>query len=606
MKIGFIGLGAMGSALAHQLQQAHPLVVWDSNAAALKSFAKADVTAAKSATDLARQCEVIFLCLPRTCDVQQALYGTDGLAEGLSAGKLVIDQTSGMPGETRALESALSVRGVALIDAPVSGTPEVVAQGKATVMASGSDEAFQRALPLLRAISPTVIRCGTRVGDAQAMKLVNNAMNAGSRLSTLEVVAMGTKMGLTLESMTDILNKGSGRNHTSERMLTALVQGKASTDVALPLMLKDLNQVAALGVECNVPMQISNVVRGLLQIGVNTLGDTARLEDVVGLIGSMAATRLAPAPDTSSPQQATGTAATREPVVGYVGLGVMGGALARRLLLSRKLHVFDVRPELARELEAQGAVVEPDLPSLARACDVIMVCVPTSSVVRKLIFDKGGLAEGLSAGKIIVDQTTGDPTEARRIAEDLKSLGVPLVDAPVAGGPRGADAGTIAIYYGGPADVFGPVRAVLESISPNVVYCGETGNGHVAKLVNASIAATNRLITYECAALGAKYGLAVPCMAKVINQSSGRNAGSERILPVLATHGKSANFQLELMVKDLRLGARMAMDGGAPMVIAGVIRNLFETGVHRLGRSANLDDMAHLFEEMASFKFDAA
>ncbi|MBB3181049.1 3-hydroxyisobutyrate dehydrogenase [Variovorax sp. Sphag1AA] len=605
MKVGYVGLGAMGRALALQLKSTHSIVVWDNNPKTLESL-PSKMIAASSAAELARQCDVVFLCLPSTPDVQQAIFAPGGLLEGLSAGNLLVDQTSGMPGDTRALASSLSERGIAMIDAPISGSPEVVAQGKATVMASGPDDAYHQALPLLQAISPTVIRCGTRVGDAQAMKLVNNAMNAGSRLSTLEVVAMGTKMGLTLESMTDILNKGSGRNYTSEHMLTALVQGKTSTNMALPLMLKDLNLAASLGVECDVPMHISNVVRGLLQIGVNTLGPKARLEDVVGLIGSMAATRLAPAPQVQAPPQNFPEVAAREPVVGYVGLGVMGGALARRMLLSRKLHVFDVRTELARELEAQGAIVQPDLPSLARACDVIMVCVPTSAVVRKLIFGPNGLAEGLAAGKIIVDQTTGDPTEARAIANDLRRLDVSLVDAPVAGGPRGADAGTIAIYYGGPIDIFGPVRAVLESISPNVVYCGDTGNGHVAKLVNASIAATNRLITYECAALGAKYGLSVPKMAEVINQSSGRNAGSERILPVLATHGTSANFQLELMVKDLRLGARMAIDGGAPMIIAGVIRNLFEIGMNHLGRSANLDDMAHLFEEMASFKFDAS
>lgn len=608
MRIGYIGLGRMGSALASRFLVDHELTVWDVQAPAVAALKALGATAATSARQLATRCEVVLMCLPRSSDVREVLFGADGIAEVLTPGQLVIDQTSGDPFSTREFAARLAERGVDLLDAPVSGIPEAARQGTVTVMAAGADMLHERAAPVLGAIGPQVLRCGIRPGDAQAMKIVNNAMNASSRLSTLEAVAMGRTMGLTLRDMTDILNKGSGRNHTSKHMLTALVQGRPSTDVALSLMLKDVNQAAALGTASDVPMAITNVTRGLLQIGVNTLGASARLDDVVGLIERMSGTRLKDdASAAEVPASGTGPRGPgREPVVGYVGLGVMGGALARRLLLSRKLHVYDLDPHVAAALEPMGAIVEPDLPSLARACDIIMVCVPTSAIVRQLVFGRGGLGEGLSAGKIVVDQTTGDPSEARCIAADLHQFDVPLVDAPVAGGPRGADAGTIAIYYGGPREVYGQVLPILQDISPNVVFCGATGNGHVAKLVNAAVASANRLVTYECAALGVKYGLRVADMQRVIGQSSGWNSGAERIFPVLGKPGQSANFFLELMVKDLRLGARMAMDGGAPMMISGAIRSLFETGIHRLGAKANLDDMARLFEESAGFEFSAA
>lgn len=83
------------------------------------------------------------------------------------------------------------------------------------------------------------------------------------------------------------------------------------------------------------------------------------------------------------------------------------------------MRVFDSRPEVVRALEAEGAIACPDLPSLARECDAIFVCVPTSAIVREVVFGKGGLAEGLAPGKIIVNQTTGDPTITREIAVDL-------------------------------------------------------------------------------------------------------------------------------------------------------------------------------------------
>ena len=121
--------------------------------------------------------------------------------------------------------------------------------------------------------------------------------------------------------------------------------------------------------------------------------------------------------------------------IGYIGLGAMGGALARRLMLSRKMSVFDTRREIIDAFESEGAIGAGDLPVLARESDVIFVCVPTSAVVRDVVFGQGGLAEGLAPGKIVVDQSTGDRTVTRKIAVELDKLGAALVAAPGSGGP---------------------------------------------------------------------------------------------------------------------------------------------------------------------------
>ena len=293
MNIGYIGLGAMGSALARRLLGTHTLSVWDINSAAVASFEKLGASVAPSAAGLASRSDIVLLCLPRSSDVHRVIFGTGGLLEGLSAGKLVIDQTSGVPGETREMAKQLAERGIGMIDAPVSGGVSGAAAGTISIMASGPDDAYNNALPVLSAISPNVFRCGSRVGDGQAMKLVNNVLSAGLRLATLEIVAMGKKMGLSLETMTDVINKGSGRNRTSKVMMQNLIDGKPSSgSFAMSLMLKDMNQASQLGFECGAPTMITNVVRGLLQIGVNTLGETAQLEQVLGLIESMAATHI--------------------------------------------------------------------------------------------------------------------------------------------------------------------------------------------------------------------------------------------------------------------------------------------------------------------------
>ncbi|MBC8641353.1 NAD-binding protein [Caballeronia sp. EK] len=294
MKVGYVGLGALGSQLARRFIGSADLWVWDVNAETRAAFAReSGVHVANSAADVARNCETIFVCLPRSSDVRNMVFAEDGLAAGLTRGSLIIDQTSGVPEETRQIANELAKCGVALIDAAVSASPHIVPLGGATLMVGAPDQILERATPILRVITETIYRCGTRVGDGQAMKIVNNAMNATTRLGTLEVAVLGRKSGMSLADMAAFLNEGSARNQTTDKMLPALVEGKSSTNFALALMLKDVNQAMSLGMAVGTPMPVTSIVRALLQIGANTLGERAKLEDMVGVIEKLAGTRLA-------------------------------------------------------------------------------------------------------------------------------------------------------------------------------------------------------------------------------------------------------------------------------------------------------------------------
>jgi 3-hydroxyisobutyrate dehydrogenase len=293
VKIGYIGLGAMGGALARRLLLSHSLRVLDLDRGAVAAFEKLGATAAASAADMASECDIIMMCLPRSANVRQALLGKDGLLEGLSAGKVVIDQTSGDPAETAAMAELLSQRGVMMLDAPVSGGIGGADAGTISIMVSGARAGYEDARHVLLSISPNVEYVSSRIGDAQALKLINNAMSAGCRLATLEASALGAKLGLPLSTVAEVLNRGPGRNKASKVMLPALLEGRpAAGSFALSLMLKHLNLATALGIKCGTPMPIAGVVRGLLQTGVNTLGDKALLEDTVCLIESMASTHI--------------------------------------------------------------------------------------------------------------------------------------------------------------------------------------------------------------------------------------------------------------------------------------------------------------------------
>jgi 3-hydroxyisobutyrate dehydrogenase len=121
MDVGYIGLGAMGGALARRLLDTHRLHVWDLNSEAIRRFAELGAIVASTPAELATRCRVVFLCLPRSSDVRRVTLGESGLWEALEPGSVVIDQTSGLPVETREIASQLAIRNISMLDAPVAG-----------------------------------------------------------------------------------------------------------------------------------------------------------------------------------------------------------------------------------------------------------------------------------------------------------------------------------------------------------------------------------------------------------------------------------------------------------------------------------------------------
>lgn len=304
MKIGYVGLGAMGSSLARWLLADHDLMVRDLNPAAMDRLVAKGATATGSLPDLARVSDIIFLCLPRSKDVEEAIFGENGLAGGLSAGKLIVDQTSGIAAETRAMADRLAAIGVDLVDAPVAGGVPSAVAGTITIMLSGPDAAQARAMPAFRAMTPKIYRAGSHAGDAQSVKTLNNMMNMVFRVATLELAALGLRLGAPLPRLTEALTSGVAGNFTCRTVLPAIIEGRSTGDFALTLMLKDNNQALALGMAAGVPLPLSALARGLLQQNINLIGPKANLDDVIAFMEQATGVRFAddPAPGDNAAQ----------------------------------------------------------------------------------------------------------------------------------------------------------------------------------------------------------------------------------------------------------------------------------------------------------------
>lgn len=286
--------------------------------------------------------------------------------------------------------------------------------------------------------------------------------------------------------------------------------------------------------------------------------------------------------------------------VGYVGLGNMGAALARRLQPRFPLLVYDLNQDAVQRMVAKGSTPCPSLQELASRCDVIVLCLPTSNHVRTAIWGEKGLSAGLGPGTLIIDQTTGDPIATRAMADDLAKRGVDLVDAPVSGGAQGADAGTIAIMVGASPEQYTRVHPVLATISPNVFHAGGVGAGQVIKLVNNMLSAAQRLLTFEGVALAVKNGIDPARACEILLAGGARNSFLEKFMvPHILKGNLSPGFTLGLMHKDVRLACDLGSDSGVPMFYGNLTRELFQMCIGEMGPDAQVHTAALVVDRLA-------
>lgn len=286
--------------------------------------------------------------------------------------------------------------------------------------------------------------------------------------------------------------------------------------------------------------------------------------------------------------------------LGYVGLGNMGALLVKRLRLEHEVAVYDLSPAAVDRAAGMGATPCASLRDLAARCDTILLCLPTSTEVRAALYGEDGLLAGAAPGTLIVDQTTGDPVATRAMAADLAPRGIDLIDAPVSGGRRGAETGTIAIMVGAGPDQFARIERVLRCISPNVFHAGGVGAGHVMKLVNNMLSGAQRMLSFEGMALAVKNGIDPKTAASIINAGSGRNYYMERFMGPQILEGKlNSGFTLGLVHKDVRLATQLGIDSGVPLLLGNITREFYQICINQMGKDEQVNSAGLVMDRLA-------
>lgn len=264
--------------------------------------------------------------------------------------------------------------------------------------------------------------------------------------------------------------------------------------------------------------------------------------------------------------------------VGFIGLGAMGLPMAKRVLAGghELFTMFHRNRAPADELASLGARVMTSAAEIARQSDAVITILPADAEVREIVLGRNGLAEGFTAGKVLIEMTTATPFTVKEVENVLAAAGVRVLDAPVSGGTTAAAAGTLTIMVGGDPALLEEMRPLLETMGKTIFHVGPVGQGKVIKIVNQALAAIHLLAIGEVFALGVRSGAEPKTMYEVIRASSGYSKMMDLRLPGFLLEGAfQPGFRLDLMKKDLNLALDSAQMLGVPLLFGGLAAQVF-------------------------------
>jgi 2-hydroxy-3-oxopropionate reductase len=238
--VGFVGLGVMGGGMAHcLLRQGFALQVYARKPEATQPFAAAGASAAASPAALGRACRLVILCLSDDAAVEQVLFGPDGLAEGLASGSCVVDTSTISASSARRFGERLAERGIALLDAPISGGQQGAETGTLNTMVGGPAQVLEACRPVLSAFCKTITHVGA-LGAGQTVKSCNQVAVAGALLGVADAIALAKSQGVDPAVMREVLLNGTARSFVLEKHGQRVIQGDFQPGFRATLMRKDL------------------------------------------------------------------------------------------------------------------------------------------------------------------------------------------------------------------------------------------------------------------------------------------------------------------------------------------------------------------------------
>ena len=275
--------------------------------------------------------------------------------------------------------------------------------------------------------------------------------------------------------------------------------------------------------------------------------------------------------------------------IGFIGLGNMGAHMARRLVQAgHKVFIYDTRQEAIGNIAALGGIAVRSPKEVADSAETVMVSLPTPDIVLKVATGPDGVIEGKKVKRFVDLSTTGS-VMAQRVFKLLAEKNIVQIDAPISGGVRGAEKGTVAVMASGPRADVEAVKPALEVIGKFFFIGEKSGAGQTMKLCNNVLSAAATVATSESMVTGVKAGLDPRIMLDVINASSGRSTATEQKFPeVVLPRTFNQGFSAGLMKKDVDLFLSEAKALGVPVQTCEAVAALLKLTCEELGPESDI------------------
>ncbi|HBT4803998.1 TPA: NAD-binding protein [Klebsiella quasipneumoniae subsp. similipneumoniae] len=295
-----------------------------------------------------------------------------------------------------------------------------------------------------------------------------------------------------------------------------------------------------------------------------------------------------------------------KPVLGFIGLGIMGKPMVRNLLKAGyTVHTYSIVPQDVEEIVRDGAVGQASARTVAEAADITITMVPNTPQVEDVLFGENGLASALREGKVVIDMSTISSLATRNFAQKIKALGANMLDAPVSGGDKGAKSGTLSIMVGGEEDVFARCKPILEVLGGRVTHVGSNGAGQVVKSCNQVLAAATMAALGEALVMGAKAGVNPAKIVEVLSAGYARCGALDIRGNLILERNFDPGFMTRLQYKDLNLAMELSQGIDSPMPIASLVRELYKTCMAQGTGNEDHSNIIKVFEQLSGIEVQA-
>ncbi len=263
MRVGFIGLGTMGGAMAANVARAgFEVSAWNRTPGRSAELADLGVTMAQTASAAAADAEIVVTIVSDTADVEAVLFAPDGVAAGVRPGSLIVDMSTISPSATRGFAGRLAAQGVAMLDAPVSGGSEGAKKGTLSIFVGGEPSDLERARPLLATMGTTITHLGP-IGSGQAAKAVNQVILAGGYLGVAEGIVLAMKAGLDVEALVAALSGGAAQSWVLANRSGRMLANEYPLGFKVALHRKDLGIALEMARETGTALPVAAIVENL-------------------------------------------------------------------------------------------------------------------------------------------------------------------------------------------------------------------------------------------------------------------------------------------------------------------------------------------------------